>query len=66
MQASDGDQTGYFEVTVNVTDEEETGEVTWSIAPGGATVPAGVVLRRFQPGAVVTASVTDPDAVTAD
>ena len=30
VQASDGNQTGYFEVTVNVTDREETGEVTWS------------------------------------
>ena len=66
VQASDGDQTGYFEVYVNVTDEEETGKVTWIIDPAGTddTVPAGVVLRQFQPGASLTASVTDPDAVT--
>ena len=33
VQASDGDQigqTGYFKVTVNVTDREETGKVTWN------------------------------------
>ena len=61
VQASDGTQTGYFEVTVNVTDEEETGKVTWSVTPTGGTAIAG--LRRFQPGASLAASVTDPDAV---
>ena len=73
VQASDGDQTSYFEVYVNVTDEEETGKVTWSVDPdgtGNADVPTSatgqppVVLRQFQPGASLTASVTDPDAVT--
>ena len=66
VQASDGNQTGYFKVTVNVTDREETGKVTWSVDPAGTddTVPEGVVLRKFQPGAVLAASVTDPDAVT--
>ena len=52
--------------TVNVTDVEETGKVTWAIDPdgtNGTNVPAGVVLRQFQPGAVLTASVTDPDVV---
>ena len=72
VQASDGDQTGYFEVYVNVTDEEETGKVTWSVDPDGtgsvivptsATGQPPVVLRQFQPGASLTASVTDPDAV---
>ena len=69
VQASDGDQTGYFEVYVNVTDEEETGKVTWSVDPdgdNGVNVPDGVVLRRFQPGATLAASVTDPDAVVTD
>ena len=67
VQASDGDQTGYFEVYVNVTDEEETGKVTWIVDPdgdGGTVVPTGVVLLQFQPGASLTASVTDPDAIT--
>ena len=68
MQASDGNIDGYFKVTVDVTDEDETGKVTWIVDPDGTagttTVPAGVVLRQFQPGAVLTASVTDPDAVT--
>ena len=50
-------------MTVNVTDEEETGKVTWTVNPADATVPAGVVLRQFQPGAMLTASVTDPDAI---
>ena len=66
VQASDGNQIGYFEVYVNVTDEEETGKVTWTVDPdggGSVTVPAGVVLRQFQPGASLTASVTDPDAI---
>ena len=52
--------------TLNVTDVEETGKVAWVVDPdggdGGTTVPAGVVLRQFQPGAELTASVTDPDA----
>ena len=65
VQASDGDQTSYFEVYVNVTDEEETGKVTWSVDPDGTDSVAAVSgLRQFQPGAVLTASVTDPDAVT--
>ena len=67
MQASDGNQSSYYKVYVNVTDEEETGKVTWSVDPAGAadvTVPEGVVLRQFQPGAMLAASVTDPDAVS--
>ena len=64
VQASDGDQTGYFAVYVNVTDEEETGKITWSVTPTDGTAIAG--LRQFQPGAVLAASVTDPDAVTSD
>ena len=64
VQASDGENVNYFEAHVNVTDVEEIGKVTWAIDPAdGTNVPAGVVLRQFQPGAVLTASVTDPDAV---
>ena len=65
MQASDGENVSYFEVYVDVTDVEETGKVTWVVDPAGDTdqVPAGVVLRQFQPGASLTASLTDPDDV---
>ena len=72
VQASDGDNVNYFEVYVDVTDVEETGKVTWHVDPDGAdgadniTVPDDVVLRQFQPGAVLAASVTDPDAVAGD
>ena len=64
VQASDGNQIGYFKVTVNVTDREETGKVTWSVTPTGGSPISG--LRQFQPGASLAASVTDPDAVTDD
>ena len=66
VQASDGSNVDYFEVYVNVTNVEETGKVTWAVDPdgdGGTTIPTGVVLRQFQPGAVLTPEVTDPDAV---
>ena len=66
VEASDGNQSSYYKVYVNVTDEEETGKVTWSVDPDGTPdviVPEGVVLRQFQPGAMLDASVTDPDAV---
>jgi hypothetical protein len=52
VQASDGTQSGYFKVTVDVTDREETGKVTWDVTPTGvSTAIAG--LRQFQPGAFV-------------
>ena len=46
---------------VNVTNVEETGKVTWTVAPGGTPLVPARALRQFQPGAVLTASVTDPD-----
>ena len=67
VQASDGVNVKYFVAYVNVTDVEETGKVIWAVDPDGAgttVVPEGVVLRQFQPGASLTASVTDPDAET--
>ena len=68
VQADDGDQISYFEMYVDVTDEEEAGKATWTVNPAGDgtadDVPDDVVLRRFQPGASLTAMVTDPDAVT--
>ena len=59
VQASDGNKTSYFEVYVNVTNEEETGKVTWTVTPPEGSAISG--LQQFQPGAVLTASVTDPD-----
>ena len=64
MQASDGNETGYFKVTVNVTDREETGKVTWSVTHTDGSAISG--LRQFQSGASLAASVTDPDAVASD
>ena len=62
VQASDGGKTqelSYFKVIVRVTDVEEAGKVTWTVAPNGSDVVAG--LRQFQDGTALTASVTDPD-----
>ena len=66
VQASDGDNDSYFEVYVEVIDVEETGKVTWTANPAGTDddVPVTVALRQFQPGAVLSASVTDPDITT--
>ena len=63
VQASDGSRVDYFEVYVNVTNVEEAGKATWTVTPAGGTAQS---LRQFQPGAVLNASVTDPDAVTGD
>ena len=65
VQASDGGKTEwvqYFRVTVNVLDVEETGKVTWTVGPDGSP-PGGepMSLLEFQAGALLTASVTDPD-----
>ena len=62
VQVSDGNQIAYFKVTVNVTDKEETGKVTWIVGPdGSATEGTDIGLQQFQPGAQLFASVTDPD-----
>ena len=63
VQASDGENVNYFEAHVNVTDVEEIGKVTWTVAPGGSPLDPARALRQFQPGAELDASVTDPDAV---
>ena len=62
VQASDGDKVGYFEVTVNVTDMEETGKVTWTVDPEEGDNNAISDFQHLQPGAMLAASVTDPDA----
>ena len=63
VQVSDGSIDEYFEATVNVTDVEETGKVTWTVTPSGVDIAISE-LQQFQPSASLTASVTDPDAAT--
>ena len=69
VQASDrGNMSvhNWFKVTVTVVNVDETGEVTWTVDPdgalpdGGTEMPLGLLLQ-FQPGATLTASVTDAD-----
>ena len=59
VQASDGNLTSYFEVTVAVTNVEESGKITWTTNPPGDGLAGG--LQQFQPGATLTATLTDPD-----
>ena len=70
VQASDGGKTqavSYFKVVVLVTDEEETGKVTWTVDPDGTDTAEGPQpLRQFQDGAALAASVTDPDRTPSD
>ena len=50
-----------------VTDEEETGKVTWTVDPDGTDSAVGPQpLRQFQDGAALAASVTDPDGAPID
>ena len=70
VQASDGGVTQwvqYFKVTVIVLDLEEEGDVTWAVDANGDGVDDGQtpdVLLEFQAGAILTATVTDPDTIT--
>ena len=65
VSASDGGATEwvqYFKITVVVLDEEEDGAVAWTVDPDGAgDEAADQNLLEFQAGAIVTATVTDPD-----
>ena len=65
VQASDGgktDKLSYFKVVVRVTDEEELGKVTWTVDPDGTgSDESPQMLRQFQNGSTLVASVTDPD-----
>ena len=68
VQASDGGVTSWvnwFKVTVTVTDLEEDGTVVWDVDPDGDGDSAedDQTLRQFQAGAVLDASLTDPDNV---
>ena len=64
VQASVGDEIASFAVTVNVTNVEEEGTVTWNVGPGGTQLGTPRALRQFQPGAILAATVTDPDSET--
>ena len=61
MTASDGSVTGYHKVTVEVTNEDEEGEVTWDTAADGSTEDDRSPLTQFAVGALLTASVEDGD-----
>ncbi len=60
-------KTGYHKVTVKVINENEIGDVTWTVDPDGAgplsasAVNGGDPIMQFQVGATLTASVTDGD-----
>ena len=57
----------YFKLTIKVLDSPEDGEVKWTVDPDGTAntaEEAGQDLLEFQAGAVVTATLTDPDNVT--
>ena len=67
VKASDGGLTNwvqYFEITVEVLDLEEEGEVDWTVdgdGDGALTDQTPNELLEFQADAILTASVTDPD-----
>ena len=62
VRASDGNKNDYFKVTVTVTDVEETGKVTWTVAPSGIAAPStDIGLLQFRSGASLTAVVEDED-----
>ena len=72
VQASDGGDTellDWYKVTVTVTNIEEPGKVTWEVDPDGdgGTLAANVPqpLLQFRAGAILTATVEDPDRATA-
>ena len=62
VQFSDGSINEYFKAYINVTDVEETGKITWTVTP--SDVSAISELQQFQPGALLTPTVTDHDSVT--
>ena len=63
VQVSDGSEIEYFKAYVTVTDEEETGKITWTVTPTVSDSPIPG-LQQFQPGAELTPTVTDPDGTT--
>ena len=68
VKASDGGLTTwvqYFKVTVEVLDLEEEGEVDWTVNGDGNAEQIPAELLEFQPDALLTATVEDPDSGTA-
>ena len=65
VKASDGGLTQwveYFKVTVILLDREEDGKVEWTVDPDGAGGEGpNQDLLEFQAGAILTATVSDPD-----
>ena len=65
VRASDGttgETRGYYKIVVTVTDREEDGTIVVTVDPdgGGAEAP-GQDLLQFQPGAILTATLSDGD-----
>ena len=55
----------YFKLTIEVLDSPEDGEVKWTVDPDDAGSEGDEQdLLEFQAGAVVTATLTDPDNIT--
>ena len=66
VRASDGatgDPRGWYKVVVTVTDMEEPGKIRVTVVPAESSAD-GQDLLQFQPGAVLTAALTDPDSAT--
>ena len=68
VRASDGttgETRGYYKIVVTVTDVGEQGKISVTVDPDGAGTDeaAGQDLLQFQPGAVLTATLTDGDSV---
>ena len=59
--ATNATDLGYHKVLVSVTNVDEPGKVTWTVAPVGTTLSPARSLRQFFSGATLTASVTDGD-----
>ena len=66
VRASDGttgETRGYYKIVVRVTDVEEPGKITVTVDPDGTGDASAQDLLQFQPGAVLTATLTDGDSV---
>ena len=63
VQASDGNNSDAYKVLVTVTNEDEPGKVTWTVAPGSSPLSPPRSLLQFRTGAQLVASVADDDGV---
>ena len=66
VSATAGGRTGYKKVTVTVTNVAERGEVTWTTDANADSTVDDPKLVQFQPGTLLTASVTDGDIAGPD